>query len=138
MYLKSYKTNQGSRIKLGWILPKGLVLRTDLNHQLYNGLSDDEFDTNYWLWNFGLGKKVFKNQLGEVSLSVFDALGQNNSINRNITDVYIEDVQTQVLQRFVMLNFVYNFRNFNVGRKPMPDLEKERERRDQNRRNGRF
>ena len=126
--LNSDFINQNSRAKLGWILPKGIVFRTDLNHQLYNGLSDDEFDTNYWLWNVAIGKKLFKNQLGEVSLSVFDILGQNTNINRNITDVYIEDVQTQVLQRFVMLNFTYNFRNFNVGKKPMPDLEEQRNR----------
>ena len=124
--LNSDYINQNSKVKLGWILPKGLVFRTDLNHQLFNGLSDDEFDTNYWLWNIGLGKKLFKNQLGEVSLSIFDILGQNNSIKRNITDVYIEDVQTQVLQRFVMLNFTYNFRNFNVGKKPMPNNEDRR------------
>jgi len=126
--LNSDFINQSSKAKLGWILPKGIVFRTELNHQLYNGLSDDEFDTNYWLWNIALGKKLFKNQLGEVSLSVFDILGQNTNINRNITDVYIEDVQTQVLQRFVMLNFTYNFRNFNVGKSPMPNMDEQRDR----------
>lgn len=130
--LNSDYINQSSKAKLGWILPKGIVFRTDLNHQLYNGLSDDDFDTNYWLWNIGLGKKLFKNQLGEISLSVFDLLKQNTNITRNFTDVYIEDVQNQALQRFVMLNFTYNFRNFNVGRNPMPsrdsDRDKDRER----------
>ena len=134
--LNSDFINQSSKLKFNWILPKGLVFRTDLNHLLYKGLSDDNFDTNYLLWNLGLGKKIFKNQLGEISLSVFDLLKQNNNITRNITDVYIEDTQTQALQRFVMLNFTYNFRNFNVGKKPMPNMEDNN--RDRERRRNRF
>ena len=131
--LNSDYIQQNSKLKFNWILPKGIVFRTDLNHLLYSGLSDDEFDTNYWLWNLGIGKKIFKNQLGEISFSVFDLLKQNNNITRNITDVYIEDVQTQALQRFVMVNFIYNFRNFNRGKNPIPSNER-RDDRDRGRR----
>lgn len=61
-------------------------------------------------------KKLFKNERGEITLSVFDLLNQNRRINRNITDIYVEDVETNVLQRYVMLKFTYNFRNFNTGK----------------------
>ena len=116
---------QSTRVKFNWIIGKSLVFRTNLNHQLYNGLSDD-FNQNYWLWNMSIGKKVFKNKLGEIAISAFDLLNQNRSISRNITEVYIEDVQTTTLTRYIMLNFTYNFRNFRVGNAPVPE---ERERR---------
>ena len=110
---------QSSRLKFNIIFGKDLIYRTNLTHQLFAGLSD-EFNQNYWLWNMSIGKKIFKNKLGEISISAFDILKQNNSIQRNITEVYIEDVRTQPLTRFFMLNFIYNFRNFRVGKAPAP------------------
>ena len=108
---------QSSRIKFNAIIGKHIIFRTNLNHQLYSGLSDD-FNQNYLLWNASIGAKIFKNKLGEISISAFDILKQNNTIQRNITEVYIEDVETQALTQFFMLNFTYNFRNFKTGKKP--------------------
>lgn len=112
--------SQNSSLRLGWIFGKGFVLRSNIAHQFYDGLSEG-FDQNYWLWGGSLGKKIFKNDLGEISLSVFDILGQNQSVQRNITEIYLEDVQTQTLQRYVMLNFIYQFRNFGSGRQSAGD-----------------
>ncbi len=106
--------NQSTSLKFNWILRDGLVLRTDLAHQFYHGLSDD-FDQNYLLWNLSIGKKVFKDQRGEISLSVFDLLRQNNSLSRLVTEVYTEDIQTNVLQQYFMLSFKYDLRNFKIG-----------------------
>jgi Outer membrane protein beta-barrel family/Carboxypeptidase regulatory-like domain len=106
---------QNSRLRLNWIIYEGFVLRTDLNHQLYTGLSDD-FNQNYWLWNFGIGKKLFKNERGELTLSVNDLLNQNRSISRSVTESYIEDTWTNNLQQYFMLTFTYDLRNFNSGK----------------------
>jgi len=103
--------SQNSGLLLNLIVGNGFVFRTSLDHQLYSGLSEG-FDQNYWLWNMGLAKKLFKNQRGEVQLSVFDLLKQNTSIRRNITEAYIEDLETEVLQQYVMLTFTYQIRNF--------------------------
>ena len=122
--------SQNSKFRLGWILPGGIILRSEIAHQFYNGLSDD-FNEDYFLWTAGIGKKLFKNQRGELTLSVFDLLNQNRRVSRNITDVYIEDVQNNVLQRYVMLKFTYNFLNFNTGKKiPQREDDDERRRRD--------
>ncbi|MEZ4982534.1 MAG: outer membrane beta-barrel protein [Saprospiraceae bacterium] len=72
---------------------------------------------NIWLWGLAIGKKVFKNERGEISLAVNDLLNQNQSISRNITETYIEDRQTNALRQFVMLSFTYNFGNFNLREK---------------------
>jgi len=120
---------QTSKVRLGWIFWKGLIYRTTLQHQSYNGLSDN-FNESYWLWNMSIGKKIFKNQRGEIALSVFDLLNQNRSITRDVNEIYIEDSFSNVLQRYVMLNFTYNFRHFNSGKKATVNPEdKERERR---------
>lgn len=113
--------NQTTRLRLNWILWKGLVYRTDLNHQANAGLS--AIGNNFLLWNMSVGKKVFANKLGEINLNVYDLLKQNNSIWRNISDSYVEDVQTDVLQRYVMLSFSYNIRYFGQGT-TMKDFEK--------------
>jgi hypothetical protein len=120
---------QSTRVKFNWIIGKGLVFRTNLNHQLYHGLSDD-FNQNYWLWNMSIGKKVFKSQLGEIAISAFDILNQNRAITRNITEVYIEDVETTTLTQYIMLNFTYNFRNFKIGKAPIREEGERRRGRD--------
>jgi len=103
--------SQNSKVRFGWVLPAGIVLRSEIAHQYFSGLGDG-FNEAYFLWNAGIGKKLFKNQRGEITLSVFDLLNQNRQITRNVTDVYIEDVQTNVLQRYVMLKFQYTFLNY--------------------------
>lgn len=124
--LESQYLNQSSRLKFNWVLPAGIVWRTELTHQYYTGLADG-FDDSFFLWSAGIGKKLFKNELGEITLSVFDILEQNQSISRNITETYIEDLRSIVLQRYVMLTFTYNFRNFSTKKK---ETEQEDRRRD--------
>lgn len=102
--------NQSNELQLNLIFGKDFVFRTNLNHQFYAGLAD-EFDQNYFLWNASIGKKIL-NSRAEINLSVFDILGQNTSLTRNVTSAYIEDVQTEVLQTYAMLNFRYNLQNF--------------------------
>ncbi|RDV13971.1 TonB-dependent receptor [Pontibacter diazotrophicus] len=104
--------NQSTQLRYNWIFWKGMVYRTELNHQYNSGLSAG-LDPNYLLWNMSISKKVFKNQKGEVSLSVNDLLNQNVSVQRNVRSDYIEDVQTNVLQRYFMLTFTYNIRNYS-------------------------
>ena len=62
-----------------------------------------------------LGKKIFKNQRGEISVMAYDILGQNANVRRNINETFIEDIQTNVLQRYFMLSFTYNLRRFSKG-----------------------
>lgn len=112
--------NQINQAGMVWTFLPGWVFRQDVTNQLYRGLGG-EFDINFWLWNMSLGKKFLKNNRGELKLSVFDLLGQNNSISRTITETYIQDLQTNVLQRYFLLSFVYTLRSFGT-----PPAEPER------------
>ena len=101
-------------LQLNLLSKTGWFFQNDVSNQYYSGLSEG-FNQNYVLWNMSLGKKILKNQKGEIKLSVFDLLKQNQSITRNITGEYIEDVRNDVLQQYFMLNFTYNLRNFGTA-----------------------
>lgn len=106
--------NQRFRLNFNWIFWEGFIYRLDLNHQINSGLSEG-FDNSFSLVNMSLGKKIFKNQRGEVSIMVYDLFAQNANVRRNITETFIEDIQTNVLQRYFMLTFTYNLRRFSKG-----------------------
>jgi hypothetical protein len=105
---------QRFRVNFNWIIWKGIIYRLDLNHQINTGLSEG-FNANFTLMNMSIGKKIFANQRGEISLMVYDLLGQNANVRRNISETFIEDVQTNVLQRYFMVSFTYNLRRFSKG-----------------------
>jgi len=64
------------------------------------------------LVNLDLGYRIPPSNKTEIKLTVFDLMNQNVSIDRNVTDVYVEDVRTQVLRQFFMLTVTYNLRRF--------------------------
>jgi len=98
-------------VRFNWIPVPMLVLSTDVMYNAFTGL-EDGFNQQFTLLNAGVGYRFLKDRRGELRLSVFDLLNQNNSIARNVTETYVEDVQTVVLQQFVMLTFTYNIRHF--------------------------
>ena len=118
-----------------FLLGKGFLWQNDISYQSYNGLSDS-FNQDFLLWSMGIGKRFLKDERAEIKLNVFDLLGQNNSISRNVTETYIEDIQTQVLQRYFMVSFTYMIRNFKTAK--AIELEKQQRERGFQRRNGRM
>lgn len=105
--------NQVTGLQVNLLSKKGWFVQNDVNYQTYSGLSSG-YNQHYWLWNAAIGKKLFKKQAGEIKLSVFDLLKQNQSINRTVTENYIEDVQNNVLRQYFMLTFTYNLKNFGT------------------------
>ena len=110
-----YSHSAGFRLNL--LTKSGWFVLNDVNNNIFSGLADG-FNKNFWLWNVSTGKKFLKDQRGELKLSVFDLLKQNQSVVRNIGESFIEDVQTVVLQQYFMLTFTYTLRNF--GKTPPP------------------
>lgn len=104
--LNSIFINQQFEGRINLILPGNWTFRSSIINQSFSGLGAG-FNQNYWLWNGSVGKKFLKQNKGELSLVVFDLLKQNVSIQRNVTELYIEDAQTIVLQQYFMLRFNY-------------------------------
>ncbi len=107
--------NQTIGAQVNLLNKKGWFIQNDVSGNTNSGLSGG-LNQSFWLWNAAIGKKFLKNKAGELKLSVFDLLKQNQSITRTITDTYIQDVQTQVLQQYFMLTFTYSLKNFGVAK----------------------
>ncbi len=110
---------QVSAFQLNLLPWKGLVVNTSLAHTLYSGLGEG-FDQDFLLWNASLGYKFLKNSRGELRLTAFDLLKQNNSISRTVTETFIQDNITNVLQQYFMLTFTYNLRHFRLSNSAAP------------------
>ncbi|MFC4872550.1 outer membrane beta-barrel protein [Negadavirga shengliensis] len=102
---------QTTRLDVFWNFIGGMFLGSSVNHQLYSGLGED-FDQGILLCNMDVGFRIPPSKKTEIKLTVFDLLNQNVSIDRNVTDVFVEDVRTQVLRQFIMLTVTYNLRRF--------------------------
>lgn len=111
--------NQSAGVQFNLLSKKGWFINNDLTNQRYSGLSGG-LNQNFWLWNAAIGKKFLKKQAGELKLSVFDLLKQNQSIVRTVAENYIEDTRTNVLRQYFMLTFSYSLRNFGTAKTPAP------------------
>ncbi|MCC5944542.1 MAG: TonB-dependent receptor [Bernardetiaceae bacterium] len=103
--------SQATNAKGIWIFGKVFLLEANATHQLFRGLSQ-EFNQSFMLLTLSAGKKIFKNERGEIKATVFDVLNQNNNIARNVSEIYVEDIRSLVLNRYAMLVFTYNIRHF--------------------------
>ena len=97
--------------------PFGLVISTDLNYSTSSGYRAG-YNTNQWLWNGSIAYQFLSDKQASFTLSVFDILGQQKNIFRNVTGDYIEDVYYNSLGRYGMLTFTYRFSTFKKGEQP--------------------
>ena len=108
--------NHATGATLNLLNKKGWFIQNEISNQIFDGLSGS-LDQHFTLWNAAIGKKFLKNKAGELKLSVFDILKQNQSLSRTVTNTYIEDNQSQVLQQYFMLTFTYSLKNFGTPKK---------------------
>ena len=92
-------------------LPARFVLTSDLWLSNNTGRAAG-FNQRVALWNVGLTRQFFANKQGELKLQAYDLLNQNRSVVRNTTETSVEDVRSRVLQRYFLLSFTYNLRQF--------------------------
>lgn len=115
--------NQAANLQFNLLSKSGWFLQNDISNQRYSG---DGIVQSFTLWNAGVGKKFLKNRVGELKLTVFDLLKQNQSIFRTVEANYIEDTQSRVLQQYFMLTFTYSLKNF--GKPAARPMQNRRER----------
>ena len=108
--------NHNIGVNFNLLSKKGWFVQNELSSQIFKGLSGG-FDRTFTLWNASIGKKFFKDKTGELKISVFDILKQNQSISRNVTNTYLEDSRSNVLQQYFLMTFSYNLKNFGAPKK---------------------
>lgn len=94
--------------KLGWTFFWGLTFRSTFNYIGYTGL--DTGTEDYFLWNLSLGKKFLKNNAAEIRIEAFDVLKQNQAFTHRTGSNYYDYVNSNVLQPYAMVSFVYTIR----------------------------
>ena len=98
---------------------KSLIASTDLDYTINSGLSAG-YNQHVAYWNASLALQIFKKKDGEIKLGVYDILNQNKSFTRSTGDNYIQDTRTNVLKRYLMLSFTYNFKKGSQQNNGMP------------------
>lgn len=96
-------------------MPKKIVWETSLDYN-YNPQVAAGLQKNIYRWNAAVNFLFLKQDKGQLKLSVFDILNQNNSVYRNISENFITDTETLSLRRYFLLTFTYNIRNFAGGK----------------------
>lgn len=99
-----------------WFTKSGWITSINFDYTFYKGLNQN-LNISIPLLGASISKQIFKDKSGEIKLSAFDLLNQNKSITNTHTDNYINTTQTNVLQRYFMLSFIYNLKNFS-GEQP--------------------
>jgi hypothetical protein len=110
--------------RFNWIIKERLVINSTYSVNAYAGLGSG-YNQTIMLWNGGIGYKLLKQKQLEVRISVFDILNNNNSITRNVTESYIEDVGSNVLNRYFMFTLTYTIRNFGTKSPEMKEAKPE-------------
>ena len=101
----------GGSFNASYYTPIGIVLNTDLRCSATSGYSDG-YNSTQWLWNAELSYQFLRDKAATISAKVFDILRQRQSISRNVTASYIQDVESNTLTRYVMFTFTYKFTTF--------------------------
>ena len=70
-------------------------------------------DQEVQLWQASIQRNFLKNDRGELKVSVFDILNQNQGVNRSTDFNYIQEERTASLGTYYMLTFTYKLSNFN-------------------------
>lgn len=89
----------------------GWIVASDFSYS-YNGQRAAGYNASIPLITPSIAKQFLKNKRGELRLTVFDVLNQNQSVSRNISSNTITDSRSNVLTRYFMLTFTFNLRNF--------------------------
>ena len=98
----------------------GWILSNDFDYIITRGQSAG-FNQSIPLWNAGLAKLFGKARLAELRITAFDILNINKSLTRNVEQNYVEDVRTDVLNRYFLLSFTYHLRKFKGKQKTSSD-----------------
>lgn len=106
--------NQLAGLRANWQPTPKWMISSEWAYTHYRGLAAG-IDPDFLLWNAGIGYRLGKKGDGEIRLSSFDLLGQNQAIGRTVSDIFVDDSRTSVLQRYFLLTLTWNIRQFKAA-----------------------
>lgn len=91
---------------------KGLKFSTRIFYNIYKG-TGESFNQSFIDANLSMAKTFFKNEKGELMLSLNNIFNEKRPIVRNIYQNSIEEVRNENLGRYGLLTFTYFFNRSN-------------------------
>ncbi len=102
--------SQTTSLNMYWRFLKDFIFRTNASNNYQNNYSTQNQDI-VWHLNLGLSSKVFKNKRGEISLTAYDLLSNNDERSHIVKELYTSDNYSNKLTNFYMLTFSYKLRD---------------------------
>ncbi len=105
-----------------FVIKKRFIINTEATYNIRQKTVTFNQNNNVLIWNADLDFKVFKNRTGVFTLHVNDILNQNLGFQRNASAYSIVQTRYNVIKRYWMLSFTWNF-NSNKEKKPQDEDE---------------
>ncbi len=100
---------QYHNLSLTVYLPWKMEVNSSLDANLRQRTNLFDQNNNVYLFNAYIGRKLLKNDKALLKISGYDLLNQNQGYERFINTSVIQEKNYQVLTRYFMLSFVWNF-----------------------------
>ena len=107
--VKTNYISQSHYFGFTYTLPRKFEFNADGNAELRQKINANDKNNNVIVVNAYLGRKLFKNDKGLISIRGNDLLDQNKGFNRFIGSNVVTENSYTTLRRFFMLNFTWNF-----------------------------
>lgn len=104
----NYQYGCSFNIKLPW----NMTIDTSFNQASRRGFSNAAYNTDEFIWNAQISQDILPRKQLVVTLQVFDLLGNQSNISRQINESRRSDSQNNSLTSYAMLHVIYQLRNF--------------------------
>lgn len=94
-----------------WNHPRRLIVENSLQYN-YNSRTAPGFRKGVTMWSAAVNWQLLSKQQATIRLAVYDILKQAVGVRRTVSETFIEDYETQVIQQYFLLSFIYNLRRF--------------------------
>jgi hypothetical protein len=105
--------NQRLRVNYKFIFPKSFTFSGNFSYTFDKSLTRANNDNEFFIVNLSIGKKVFRNRLGEVNLFVNNLFDRNDSFRRTYAEDYFQNAIRSTIGRYFGVSFTWNIRSFN-------------------------
>lgn len=119
--IKNRYFNHTAQANMKFVFPLNFTFTGSLAYTQYLGFTNN-YDDSYLLCNLWIGKKIFRNQRGEILVGINDVFNQNKSFARTTGSGWTQNTLNSVVGRYYMIQFNYNLRRFGKnGSRNMKD-----------------
>lgn len=102
-------TNYGIKSSTSLTLPYNFSIQNEISYTRNIGYSDD-FKKSEILWNLAISKQFLKEKQASIKIQCYDIFNDRNNVLRVTAANYISDTKTNMIGRYFMLSFNYQFR----------------------------